>query len=110
MSFLFYTIIFLSFAHDDIKSIHCQNAESKMSIIKLENNKYKITLPDNRSLVYPQSPEVKDVWNPDLKQLFDTYSFKNKDIDLIVRKPETKGPETQTKLTYKTKIYNCQTQ
>ncbi len=95
------------FAHDDIVAVDCELNQQRASIKKLKKDQYQINLPGAKPYLFKTSPKVEDIWNAELKQLFDTYTFENKELKVVVQKPETKGPVTETKLTHNGITYIC---
>ena len=107
MSILILSISLL-FAHESLDSISCKNSGSQeLKIEKLKDHKYRITPPGRTAPVVLKEPESKDVFDPKMKQLFDTYTFKVNGLDLVVRRPETKGPQKTETATWDGSDFNC---
>ena len=95
------------FAHEDLGSTKCSSDKEMIRIEKQKDHTYKIKTPDMKAPKFFKAPDVADTFDPKHKQVFDTYSFVEKGLDLVVKRPETKGPIKKKFALWKNKKYDC---
>lgn len=102
-------LIFITslFAHEDLPSMQCHLDKQSIQIELVKHEEYKIKTPDMKTAKVFKDPTMKDVFDPELKQLFDTYSFKKSGLDLVVKRPETKGPIKSPFALWNQKKFDC---
>ena len=96
------------FAHESLESTICKNTAGRIQIKKLQGQQYKISMPGKHKTWFSASPTVKDEFDPNIKQLFDTYRFKIEKHELVIKRPETKGPIKKLRAFLDGKPYDCQ--
>ena len=103
---LFILFLFL-FAHEDLPSIECKKDQAVIGIEHLKSGGYKIKTPSMKMAKTFKNPKVEDFFDPEKKQVFDTYTFSEKDFKLVVKRPETKGPIKNMRATWKSIEFHC---
>lgn len=100
--------LFLSlFAHEDLDSTTCTYGKEQVVITKGAKGSYSVQTSDMaRGQNFPK-PKAKDWYDEKNKQLFDTYTFKSEDLNVVVKRPETKGPVKKTIAIWKNKTFQC---
>ncbi len=76
-------------------------------IAKTKAGTYTVTLPDS-SRQSLKAPTVHDKYDPEKKQVFDTYSFAKQGLNLKIKRPETKGPVKKPFAIWKGENYSCE--
>ena len=102
-------IVFSSlFAHENLDSTVCKDKKETIEIKQINKTTYKIKTPGAQTAEVFKAPTVKDFWDPKNKQMFDTYTFKRKGFELVIKRPETKGPIKNKRAEWKSRSFTCQ--
>ena len=107
-------LLFISFlfAHEDLPNIECLDSSKaekteKIHIMQTKEKSYTLNNISTRRIRNIGTPIVTDAFDPKLKQVFDTYTFKTKTDQIIVKRPETKGKIKDIMVYWGNKNYSC---
>ena len=92
MMHLFLILNFALFAHEPLKSLDC-SSKSKTLKIRQSSQQYTLELMDGkeaRSFTIAKI-NINDEFDSKVNQVFDIYTAKTPQLNLLIKKPETKG-------------------
>ena len=89
MTYLLLILTFFASAHEQLDSMDCKNPKAQLTITKTAKG-YQAQLSQPKKDFFFKNFSVSDQMKNN--QIFDVYKIKNKELDLVVSRPETKGP------------------
>jgi len=93
-------------AHSPVQDLTCTYVNKKIEI-RFNQGQAFLKLPNDKTSSIWEMPESSDQWDPQNKQIFDTYNFKKGQLEIILKVPETKGVVTAPFLLFEDQTYSC---